>query len=328
MPHRVTVRDIAQKAGVSKSTVSLALRDHPRITPAVRAHVRAVADELGYTPDPLLSHLAANGWSALREKSTTTIAFLTGGSSARSPYGASYYEPLRGHAARLGYKIDLLAREDFPDAARVAEVLRARGIRGLLVHALADVDFVQSFPWRHFACVACSVGIATPPVHLVTSDFCHPMLETWKHCLRAGYRRIGVALLKEMSAHDDLPRSAIAEYLEHHSLKSDTASLPVQHFAVSEKTAFLDWMRAEKPDVVIALNDIFHWWLDEAGYRMPEQIGFVSLLIHPTEPQVISGWNSRDDLVAKSSLEQLDLLLRSAEFGLPPNPYTLLIRPV
>jgi LacI family transcriptional regulator/LacI family repressor for deo operon, udp, cdd, tsx, nupC, and nupG len=46
----VTIKTIAQQAGVTHSTVSRALRDDPRVRPATTARIRAIADELGYTP--------------------------------------------------------------------------------------------------------------------------------------------------------------------------------------------------------------------------------------------------------------------------------------
>lgn len=47
----VTIRTIAKKAGVSTSTASRALNDNPRISEKTRAHVKAIAQELGYRPN-------------------------------------------------------------------------------------------------------------------------------------------------------------------------------------------------------------------------------------------------------------------------------------
>lgn len=47
-PRRVTISDVADAAGVSRTTVSLVLADHPRITGRTKDHVRATMAELGY----------------------------------------------------------------------------------------------------------------------------------------------------------------------------------------------------------------------------------------------------------------------------------------
>jgi DNA-binding LacI/PurR family transcriptional regulator len=55
---RVTLNDVAQKAGVSRALVSIVMRDARGASDATRAHVRKVADELGYRPDVRARSLA------------------------------------------------------------------------------------------------------------------------------------------------------------------------------------------------------------------------------------------------------------------------------
>ena len=56
---RVTIEDVAMRAGVSVATVSRALRNLPNVAPSTREKVRRVADELHYRVDPHASRLAA-----------------------------------------------------------------------------------------------------------------------------------------------------------------------------------------------------------------------------------------------------------------------------
>jgi len=53
----ISQRKVAIAAKVSVAAVSLALRNHPKISPQVRARIRATADRLGYHADPQLSTL-------------------------------------------------------------------------------------------------------------------------------------------------------------------------------------------------------------------------------------------------------------------------------
>jgi DNA-binding LacI/PurR family transcriptional regulator len=50
---RVTIKDIAEELGISPSTVSRALKDHPDISPDTRKAVRELADKLHYEPDAI-----------------------------------------------------------------------------------------------------------------------------------------------------------------------------------------------------------------------------------------------------------------------------------
>ena len=51
MPSKATIKDVAKAAGVSASTVSRALRDHPRISEEVRQRVRKIAREMDFHPN-------------------------------------------------------------------------------------------------------------------------------------------------------------------------------------------------------------------------------------------------------------------------------------
>ena len=50
---QATIKDIARELGISASTVSRALKDHPDISPDTKAAVREVADRLDYQPNAL-----------------------------------------------------------------------------------------------------------------------------------------------------------------------------------------------------------------------------------------------------------------------------------
>ena len=56
-PGRIGLRQIAEAAGVCLMTVSLSLRDSPKISVATRERVCRLAGQLGYRPDPELSRL-------------------------------------------------------------------------------------------------------------------------------------------------------------------------------------------------------------------------------------------------------------------------------
>ena len=50
-PRRPTIRDVAERAGVSKSLVSLVMRGEPGASADTRRRILDVAEQLGYHPD-------------------------------------------------------------------------------------------------------------------------------------------------------------------------------------------------------------------------------------------------------------------------------------
>ncbi|MDA1068643.1 MAG: LacI family DNA-binding transcriptional regulator [Verrucomicrobia bacterium] len=76
MSESPTIEFIAKKAGVAKSTVSLALRNSPKLLEQTRSRIQKIAQELGYKPNPLVSAQMAHIRSHKSQKSVTTIGFL------------------------------------------------------------------------------------------------------------------------------------------------------------------------------------------------------------------------------------------------------------
>jgi len=60
MAKRVRIKDIAEKAGVSKGTVDRVIHNRGNVAPEVRERVQAVMDELKYRPNIIASTLASN----------------------------------------------------------------------------------------------------------------------------------------------------------------------------------------------------------------------------------------------------------------------------
>lgn len=89
----VRMRDVAQLAGVSEATVSLALSGNPRISATTRLKVIKIADQLGYRP-----HAAAR---SLRTDSTKAIGLVV--SDVANPFFAELAGRIERIAAAQGY---------------------------------------------------------------------------------------------------------------------------------------------------------------------------------------------------------------------------------
>lgn len=95
MAERVTLKDVAQAAGVAPATASHALSGTGTVSAQTTAHVRRVASQLGYRRDMI----AAN----LRRRQTSTIGVLVPDLS--NPYFSELVEALEVTARREGYSL-------------------------------------------------------------------------------------------------------------------------------------------------------------------------------------------------------------------------------
>ena len=66
--NQVTIKDIARELGISPSTVSRALKDHPDISPETKKAVNELAEKLNYTPNIVAL--------SLRQSKTNTIGVV------------------------------------------------------------------------------------------------------------------------------------------------------------------------------------------------------------------------------------------------------------
>lgn len=67
-PRAITLRDVAERAGVSTAATSQALNDRGSLRPETRARIKAIATELGYSPN--------RSAAALRGGRTMTVGFV------------------------------------------------------------------------------------------------------------------------------------------------------------------------------------------------------------------------------------------------------------
>jgi alanine racemase len=102
---------VAQRAGVSTATVSLALNSHPRIPAATRDRVLAVAQELGYQQDVTFQSRRAASQRLARGTDTQILAFLwnaDNGSMMESSFHRTLFFGASDAACRLSQNLLLV----------------------------------------------------------------------------------------------------------------------------------------------------------------------------------------------------------------------------
>ena len=132
---KVTIKDLAALTGLSQATISLSLRDHPRISVETRRQVQRLAKKHGYAPHPMVSELMAQ-LPHIRQIARPTLALVTCWPQWRGHiFLKAIHEGVNERAKELGYQV-----EEFPlhkgdmSPARLEKVLDARGIEGVLVY--------------------------------------------------------------------------------------------------------------------------------------------------------------------------------------------------
>lgn len=323
-----SLREIAEAAGVSKTTVSLALRGNARISAEQRERIQQLAKRMGYRPDPTIARIAANGWKSSRRRGGVPIAFVMGMEKPSKHAGQVYLNGAKRQGTALGYKVERHDLADYGSPERLSQVLSTRGYEGLILFQIQNQDFCDRFDWDKFSSVACTLSRVSLPTQLVSPDFVLQSEESWELLRRRDYKRIGLALLRQSNDLDSLVRAGVFAFHEHYG-RARLPKIPPMAFDADYNKGsaeFLAWVARNKPDVIVGLTDLFLWWLVEAGIRVPEDIGFVSLLGGGNlRGLVVSGWDWNADALGAASMEQLDLQIRSGRRGKNARANTLML---
>jgi LacI family transcriptional regulator, repressor for deo operon, udp, cdd, tsx, nupC, and nupG len=178
----ITIRDVAQQAGVSTATVSRALRGLPNVDEQTRERVRRVAADLDYVISPSASRLASGR--------TGSIAVVT-------PYIARWFfgmilSGVESVLQNAGMDVLLISvsTADGPTQNLVAPKLRRR-VDGVLVLVLPPED-EQLRAILELGMPTSLIGVNQPGVTSVTIDDVHAARIATQHLINLGHRRIGV----------------------------------------------------------------------------------------------------------------------------------------
>jgi len=325
---RIALKDIAERAGVSVATVSLALRGKGEVAHHTIERVRRIAEEIGYRPNPVLSALASKRFSEARSIKGTGVALLEfpvlpGGRYVKE----SQYRPgLMEEAHRLGYTVSVVTPEDIPDVPALFHRLYHRAVQGLIISGSFDpATWGKDFDWDAFSIVQCARYGVAGPFHTVRPNVFQTVKTVFHTLLARGYRRIGFAIGRhETIIEDDEDRHGTAFALISEHL-SRAERIPIYLGPHADRKAFVKWVQAHKPDVVVGFTSGHYWYLREAGYRIPDDVGFVAL--HQTEsgPPAIAGMRQNTREIARQTVYLLDQLVRTQTRGLAGHPMDLLI---
>ena len=341
---RVTLKTIAENAGVSVSTVSLALRNDPRIKESTRKEINALAESLGYTPNPLLSSLASRQFRKSETYEGLGIAYLTclpgmpETPKSNYPYVTAYMNGAEPRARELGYRLEHFELSTQKSLPALGRTLYQRGFAGVLLGPVRDTKEEFDFPWDLFCIVAC--GGVEPHLarrfHWVKTDFFGATRRAYRKVWDAGFRRILVVLAEQTGEIEetDLRHGAVQTIGQRLHPKQKTRIFTYKQTLTREESAkmrldFVEEVRKQKPDAVIGYGPEFYYALTQAGFKIPEDLAFVSLHIRPDDKwyDPLSGYLINQMKIGRAAIDQLDAQIHYGIRGAVDEPRTITLTP-
>lgn len=272
--NQVTIKDIARELGVSPSTVSRAMKDHPDISPATKQQVRELVEKLKYRPNAVAL--------SLRSRKTNTIALMV--PQLVHHFFSSVISGIEEVAQDAGYNVMIFqTNESYEREVHIAQSLASIQVDGLLVSVSKT-----SMKFNHFKELmsdglplvffdrACEQIEADK---VVVDDF-NAAFNAVEHLIRTGCRRI---------AHFGAPQHLQIGYqrkrgfisaLEKHGMEPDEQiMIKCDTFEEAlEHTPRI--MRLENPpDAIFTVNDLTASGvlkvLKQMRFRIPEDVSVI-----------------------------------------------------
>jgi LacI family transcriptional regulator len=341
---RVILKDIALKAGVHITTVSLALRNHPRIPEVTRNRIRAIAGELGYQPDPLLRSLIAYRGNMMKRRNTPTLAYVTNWNTRlgwkKVVAHQGFFAGAQAKATELGYKLEHFWLHE-PDLTqeRFSRMLYARGINGLIIASHSrNMGDNLAFDWDRFSAVKIDYFPHWPMLHNVTNNQSSIVRLAMRKVMEAGYRRIGFVMHRGWNHAVD--HNWTAGFLCEQENLARSERIPTHVFPEPLPVArwfnetdplvqvdagpFARWLEKYQPEVLISKAAYVIPALERLGIRIPRDLAFVNLFLDEKSVGQ-AGVRQNHSMVGSLAVEILAGQLHHQKFGVPQIPTTTFV---
>lgn len=272
---RATARDVAQRVGVSPSTVSRVLNntDSQLISAGTRQRVLEAAAELGYTPDPIAR--------ALRGKRSHLLGLIV--REIADPFFARFIAELSVQARALNYHLVLgHAQSDPQEALAMTSVLDTRHTDGVIVlgDLKDDEAALHEMLAGNHAVVAVCRGPSPASLYTVNIDNFAGTYALLDHLRALGHRRFGfidggwLGDLRER-------REAFLGYIREHDLPllPDWIQAEANNAGGGYRAMQVLLGLKERPTAVFAADDIMAIGalkaVTDAGLQVPRDISIV-----------------------------------------------------
>jgi DNA-binding LacI/PurR family transcriptional regulator len=265
-----TIRDVADRAGVSKSLVSLVLRGSDQVRPEKREAVLRAVRELGYRPNAAARSLS--------EQRTRTVGVLL--NDLRNPWFADLLDGLNSLLHDNGLHMLLadarLNRRAGQDPAGPLLDLRVDGL--VVVGTLPDPAALGAAAERIPVVVAGAREPVPSGVDVVAGDDEHGARLVTEHLIGLGHRRI--AHIAGYGAVGELRRRSFEVAMRAHGLADQAVVEPSDMTEEGGYRATVRLLsRPERPTALFAVNDIAAIGAlsaaGELGLRVPRDVSVV-----------------------------------------------------
>lgn len=271
----VRLKDIADKTGFSTNTVSLALRESPRIPLQTRELIRRAADELNYLPNQIAKSLVS--------RETKTIGLVL--TDITSPTLTHTAQAIEIALAERGYgTLFATSNNTMSEEIRAIELVRARQVDGILIYPTShrQLDHLRALRRANYPIVLL-VGDPDAGIDAVCMDERRGAYKAVKHLIDIGHRHIAIIDGANLNGNTE-KREGYQQALSEAGIDFDPAlwADPRGQSVEGGFWAVDSLMKGDrKPTAIFAANDSLALgalrWCLKFGLRVPADVAIVGM---------------------------------------------------
>lgn len=307
---RPTLEEIAEAAGVSRSTVSRVVNKHPNVRPEVRERVWQMIEKMGYHPNA-----AARSLASRRSYTLGVVIPRKVGAIFADPYFPVLIEGISDAATDRSYHLMLSLFNRPVEEGFYRRVLWSRMLDGLLISALPlDHPLPSRLIKERVPFVIIGRHPSEPRASFVDVDNVNGARTAVQHLVQHGRRRIATITgpQREIPGLDRLEGYKVA--LREADVSCDGAL--VMEGAWTELSGYMAMQKLlpEKPDAVFIASDLMAMGalraLRQAGRRVPDDIAIVGFDDHEMAAYADPPLTTVHQPIYELGVAAVDLMLR------------------
>lgn len=286
---RPTIREVADAAGVSRSTASRALSGNGYAAPEVRERVRAVAKEIGYVVDATAR--------SLKQRTSHSVGLLV--SDLRNVFYAGLASGIGEEARAHGRTVVLVdLRGDSADELAAAETLVGSRVSGVIATPVSG-QLSEYLSRIGVPLIEVDRRFDAEATDAVVVDNRAAARDTTMRLLAAGHRRIALLIDETEWTTGEERQRGYLDALEARRVRSDDSLIVQAGWDADEAKAAAHRLLSgpDRPTAVFAANNVLTegTWraASELGLRVPEDVSIAGFDDAPWMSMVQPGISTR-----------------------------------
>lgn len=269
----ITLKDVAERAGVSRSAVSRTFTEGASVSPKTRARVEKAADELGYSPNALASSLTTGR--------TKLIGLVS--NNFHNPLFLEVFDLFTRGLQERGLRPLLVNLSDETDPANSVRMLRQYSVDGVIVaSSTLPPSFAEAFRDAGVPVVH-SFGryTSSPHVHVVGIDNIACGRMAADALIARGHRRVAFLGGPERATSTEDRKRGFLDALKTHSEIEVSVSYARAYSFDAGRAEMIRLLAAPPAEAYFCGDDVLSIGalsaIADAGLRVPEDIGVIGL---------------------------------------------------